>query len=81
MHASRVQIDAAVKFVLLLVEPHRGLRGRWMQWSPHQRRSPTLQRREPSGHRSFYLGTPPPTEAEAMMSIQLLQPTAGSSYY
>jgi hypothetical protein len=34
VHASRVQIDAAVEFVLLLVESHRGLPGRWMQWSP-----------------------------------------------
>jgi len=46
-----------------------------MRLSPHKRRSPTLRAGEPSGHRSFYLGTPPPPEAEAMMSIQALHLT------
>jgi len=41
----------------------------------NKRCSPTLRAGEPLGHRSFYLGTPPPPEAEAMMSIQTLQPT------
>jgi hypothetical protein len=40
MYASRVQIDAAIKSVLLTVELHRGLRGRWMPWSPHQTPQP-----------------------------------------
>ena len=38
----------------------------------YKRRSPTLRAGEPLGHRSFYLGTPPPPEAETMMSIHAL---------
>ena len=40
VHAPGVQIDAAVESVLLLVESHRGLRGRWMRWSPHSAPQP-----------------------------------------
>jgi hypothetical protein len=39
---------------------------------------PETDRCEPSGHRSFYLGTPPPPEAEAMMSIQTLHLTVAA---
>ena len=45
---------------------------------PAKRRSPKLRASEPSGHRPLNLGTPPPPEAEAMMSIQTVRLTTAT---
>ena len=77
IHCLGMQIDAAVEWVLLLVESHRG--PPWMKVVEppgdvrHTRRSPASLDRRGAGI-AHTLGQPPP-EAEAMMSIQRLKPT------
>ena len=54
MHGSGMQIDAAIEWMLLLVESHQGLRGSCERWNPPERVGYTYKpHREPMGSLSI----------------------------
>ena len=78
MHASGVQVHAAIELVRLLVKPHHGPPWKGRRWSPHFRHSASYVPASPLSIANL-IGNAASTEAEAMMSIHLLQLTGAAS--